>query len=320
MNVIAKCRFCGKPAAYHVDHARMHLCEDCFIRYYEKKVYKTLTKHKMLRGARKVAAAISGGKDSIALLDVLHNIASKHFPDLEITAIHIDLGIPGYSEECRSISESVCEKLGIECLVYDLRKEEGYSIPDFEATPFKRRICGACGTVKRYLMNKIAYHIGADRLATGHNLDDVVEVLFELYLKGSVEEIVRMKPVSWSSHPKLVAKIKPLIELTEKENMYYVLAKKLPILSSQCPLAKESRMLRRKKLINIIEREIPGYRHTLYKSHLKRLLPKLENQVKEPEIRECIKCGMPTIGKTCSYCKLTTKLKQKLLKRATQGK
>ncbi len=313
MVVIAKCRFCGGSAAYYIEHARMHLCENCFIEYYERKVYKTLVKHDMLKGARKVAVAISGGKDSVALLEVLHRITSEKFPEVELTAIHIDLGIPGYSEECRRISEDVCRKLGIECHVYDLRREEGYGIPDFQATPFKKRICGACGTVKRYLMNKIAYEIGADRLATGHNLDDVVEVLFELYLKGSVEEIVRMKPVSWSNHPKLITKIKPLIELTERENMYYVLARKLPILSTQCPLAKESRMLRRKKLIGVIEKEIPGFKHTFYKSHLKRLLPRLEKEIKEPEIRECSQCGMPTVGKTCSYCKLTTKLKQKLL-------
>ncbi len=310
MVMATRCRICGDPATYRLDHARMHLCEGCFIRYYERKVYKTISKHNMLREARKVAVAVSGGKDSLALLEVLHRIVSEKFPEVNLSVIHIDLGIPGYSEECRNTVERVCSGLDVECHIYDLRAEEGYTIPDFQATPFRRRICGACGTVKRYLMNKIAYEIGADRLATGHNLDDVVEVLFELYLKGSVGELVRIKPVAWSSNVKLVTKIKPLIELTEKENLYYVLSRKLPVLSVQCPLAKDSRMLKRKELINMIEKEIPGFRHTFYKSHLKRLMPALRETIKEPTLMECKSCGMPSLSETCSYCKLTSKLRK----------
>ena len=100
---------------------------------------------------------------------------------LELVAIHVDLGIPGYSEECRRIVEKVCGDLGLELHVHDLKKREGYGIPDFMDTPFRRRICGACGTVKRYHTNRMAYELEADRLATGHNLDDTVEILFELY-------------------------------------------------------------------------------------------------------------------------------------------
>jgi len=306
----AKCRICGRSATYYLDHARIHLCEDCFIKYYERKIYKSIQKYNMLEGAKKVAVAVSGGKDSLALLESLYRIVSEKFPELKLAVIHIDLGIPGYSEECRKIVEKMCGDLDVECHIHDLRSEEGYTIPDFQATPFRRRICGACGTVKRYLMNKIAYEIGADRLATGHNLDDVVEVLFELYLKGSVGEIVRIKPVSWSTHPKLITKIKPLIELTERENLYYVLSRGLPVLSVQCPLAKNSRMLKRKKLISMIEKEIPAFRHTFYKSHLKRIMPKLEKTVKEPNLMECKSCGMPSLSELCSYCKLTSKLKK----------
>lgn len=308
---MTRCRFCGGSPAYVIEHAGMSLCKDCFIKYYEKKVYKTILKHGMLKDADKVAVAVSGGKDSVALLKVLHRMASERFPSISLIAVHINLGIPGYSDRCQAVVEDVCRSLGVNYLIYDLGREEGYTIPDLRSTALGRRICGACGTVKRYLMNKLAYEVEADRLATGHNLDDTVELLLEFYLRGSVEEIVRVKPVAWSNHPKLVTKIKPLIELTERENLYYVMAQGLPILETECPLAKGSRMLRRKKLIDMIEREIPGFKHTFYKSHLKRLLPKLEQAVEEPELAECQLCGMPALSKTCSYCKLITKLKAK---------
>ncbi len=287
----------------------MSLCKECFIRYYEKKVHNIILKHGMLKESKRVAVAVSGGKDSVALLKVMNEIVSEKFPGVELLVIHIDLGIPGYSDRCRAIVEDVCRRLGIPYLIHDLKSIEGYSIPDLRSTPLKRRICGACGTVKRYLMNKMAYEAGADRIATGHNLDDIVELLLEFYLKGSVNEIVRIRPVALSKFPKLITKIKPLIELTEKENLYYVMAQGLPILESKCPLAEGSRMLRRKKLLNLIEQEIPGFKHMFYKSHVKRLLPRLEKTIEEPKLVECELCGMPALSKTCSYCKLVSKIR-----------
>lgn len=302
------CRLCGGMAAHFIEHSRMMLCRECFIKYYERKVYNTIMKHKMLRGVRKVAVAVSGGKDSMALLTAMSRLAREKFPEVELVAIHINLGIDGYSEKCQEVVEKVCSRLGVEYIIHDLFHEEGYRIPDLRSTPLGRRICGACGTVKRYLMNRLAYELGADRLATGHNLDDVVELLFELYLKGSVDDLVRVRPISWSDNPKLVTKMKPLIELTEKENLYYALAREIPMPDSSCPLVGGSRMLKRKKLIGLIEREVPGFRHMLYKSHVKRILPRLEGAVTEPKLIECERCGMPSLASICGYCKLVSKL------------
>ncbi len=302
-----RCKFCGKPEAnYLLRHAGVYLCRDCFVKYFERKVLKTIEKHGMLRKAKLIAVAVSGGKDSMNLLNVLRKIA----PETELIGLHIDLGIPGYSEKSREAAEEFCEKLGVECVVYDLRREEDYGIPDFLKTPYRKRICGVCGTVRRYLLNKLAYQLKADRLATGHNLDDAVELLFELYLKGSVEDIVRIRPVSWSSSPRMITRIKPLIELTDEENLYYAQAEDIPYSDAECPLRRGSRMLKRKKLMNLLEEEIPGFKHIFYKSHLKRLLPRLEKTIEEPELRECSICGMPSLGETCSYCKITSKIKE----------
>lgn len=305
---MTSCRLCSGQAAYLIEHAKMMLCRDCFIKYYEKKIYNTIMKYGMLRGAGRITVAVSGGKDSMALLAAMNRLVSEKFPGIKLIAIHINLGIEGYSERCQEIVENVCEDLGIEHVIYDLSSREGYRIPDLKSTPLGRRICGACGTVKRYLMNRLAYEIGSDRLATGHNLDDVVELLFEFYLKGSVEDLVRVRPVSWSDNPKMVTKIKPLIELTERENMYYAMAQGIPLLDASCPLAEGSRMLRRKRLIGLIEREIPGFKHMFYKSHVKRILPRLEKTMHEPSLMECEKCGMPSLSNMCSYCKLVSRL------------
>lgn len=304
-----RCSRCGRTGeGYVVRYMRRFLCRDCFIDFFEKKVRNTVLKHGMLRGVKAVGVAVSGGKDSTALLRAL----SKLFPDTPLKALHINLGIPGYSDECEKTARGLCEELGVECVVYDLKRREGFGVPDLAETPVGKRICGACGTVKRYVLNKLALEEGVDRVATGHNLDDVVEALFEFYLRGSVEDLVRIRPVSWSNHPKMVHRIKPLIEMTDEEDLYYALATGTRFADATCPLAQGSRILERKKLLWMMEEQVPGFKHTFYKSHVKRLLPRLEKTVKPPELRECAVCGMPSTREVCSYCRMVSRLERAL--------
>jgi len=299
-----RCSRCGEEdRAIYIAYMRSYLCPECFLKFYERKVKNTVLKHGMFRGAVKVGVAVSGGKDSMALLRAIRNI----FPDLELTAIHINLGIGEYSNECERKVRELCEELGVELVIHRLAEEEGFTIPDLLNTPYGRRICGACGIVKRYLMNRMGWELGVDRLATGHNLDDTVELLFELYLTGRVEELVRVRPVlegGW----RIVARVKPLIEMTEEENLWYARLTNTSFATLECPLVKGSRMIERKKLIARIEEEIPGFRHLLYKSHVKRLLPRLEKVVEKPELKPCELCGMPATGKICGYCRLVSRV------------
>ena len=302
-----RCSRCGREAeGIYLPYMHKYLCNDCFRQFYEKKVKNTIIKHGMLRGVRRLGVAVSGGKDSMALLRVL----SELYPDLDLLPIHINLGIGEYSEECERNSKKLCDELGVECIIYRLSEREGFTIPDFLRTKLRKRVCGLCGTVKRYLINKIAYENKVDSIATGHNLDDIVEILFELYLGGRIEDLIRMKPVNLSNHPKSVTRIKPLIELTNKENLHYAIITETPFVTLSCPLLRGSRMQKRKKLIKLIEEEIPGFSHIFYKSHLKRFLPRLERPEDHPTLRECEVCGMPSAGRICSYCKLVSKLRR----------
>ena len=289
--------------AVYVDYMGRWLCRDCFIEFYEKKLRNTILKYGMFGSRDSIGVAVSGGKDSMAMLMAL----SRTFPDLGIKAIHINLGIGDYSRDSEEAVRRLCDRLGVEAIIYDLKEREGFTLPDLMKTSYRRRICGACGIIRRYLLNRIAWENGLRILATGHTLDDVVELLFELYLNGRIEEIVRVKPVL-EGGDKLVKRVKPLIELTDQENKYYADFMETPYSRLECPLVRGSRMLRRKELISRIEEKIPGFRHTFYKSHVKRFLPKLESLVERPKLRACKVCGMPTIGDVCSYCKLSSRV------------
>ncbi len=304
---MTRCYRCGREAPrYHITYMRRSMCGDCFVSFYERKVKNAYIKYGMYRVGRRVGVAVSGGKDSLALLSVLKRV----FPHLSLTAIYLNLGIGGYSDESERVSRKLCDELGVDLIIYRLDSSEGFVVPDFRETAFRKRMCGVCGTVKRYLLNKVAYENGLEVIATGHNLDDTVEVLFELYLRGNLEEAARLKPVLVSNHPKMASRIKPLIEMTDEEDLYYVDALGIEYASSWCPLVKGSRMMNRKMLIKQIEEKIPGYRHLLFKSHVKKILPKLEQLYSQPALNDCELCGMPTTARICSYCKVVKRVRR----------
>ena len=299
------CNKCGGKAELRLEYARMNLCGKCFVEFYERKVRETVVRYRMFVKDDKVAVAVSGGKDSASLLFVLR----KSFPELRLSALHINVGIPAYSEECEKRVRELAEMTGVELMVYDTKKELGISTPDFARTAFGRRICSPCATIKRYLLNRLAWENGFTKVATGHHLDDVAETIFSSYLQGDVTQLVRLKPVAPSTHPKLVAKVKPLWNITEKENQIYAELQQLPIKKEECPFSSGARSRERKTVLDFLESRIRGFKHTFVSSHLKRILPSLEKSVPQPLLLECSSCGMPSTQNPCAFCRRIGMLK-----------
>ncbi len=298
-----KCSVCKeKNAVVHLEFSSMYYCEDCYTQYFIRKVEGTVKKYKMLEHVDKVLIAVSGGKDSAALLAALTELNYR----VDVIPFHIDLGIPGYSEQCRKAVEELCKRFRLKPLIFKL-ETEGFTMADIAKR--YRKPCSPCGIIKRYWMNRVSLERGVDMVLTGHNLDDTVEVLFQAYLTGSVQTIAKTKP-KLERMGDLVSRAKPLIRYTDLETLYFSSINELPFAVAECPYAKGSRSLRRKKLIEKIIREIPNFKHTLLSTHLKTFQPLLEGKTKLPPLRKCIKCGMSASAEVCSYCKL----KERILK------
>lgn len=295
------CSSCkNAQASLRLPYAPLSFCPACFKAFVERKVQRTVSKHGMVKGGDKIAIAVSGGKDSAVLLHILN----KLYPSAEAVGIHLNLGIPKYSDECVKLASELFKLEGLsQVAIVDVKRCLGFSIGDLAQTRFRSKLCSPCGAVKRYALNRIAYEHGCVKLATGHNLDDTVATLWDLYVRGEVEQAVKLQPLTPSSHPKLVARIRPLIELTEFEVRMYALYEQLPILEAECPYAKNSKLLKRKSLISIVEKEYPDFKHTFLKSHVKRITPRL-TLPEAKALSECEQCGMPTSSRVCSVCRL----------------
>jgi cytoplasmic tRNA 2-thiolation protein 1 len=115
-----QCNRCQNTAAYSRKYSGESLCSSCFSNSILRKTAKTISKYNMIQSGELVCVAVSGGKDSLALLHVLSQMSKNH--NFAIHAVTIDEGIPGYREEALEIVRQFCKDLGVEHSVYEYKE------------------------------------------------------------------------------------------------------------------------------------------------------------------------------------------------------
>ncbi len=241
---------------------------------------------------------MSGGKDSLSLLYML----VKHGEELgirEVYGIHVNLGLGSYSAESEEVVLEACRNLGVKCLVLDLKSLTGYSIAELAALS-KRPPCSVCGVVKRYLANLAALELGADAVAFGHHMDDLLRFALKNLLVGGRAGMLKLSPVAEGVPGLLVRKVKPLYEVYESDLELYARIRGIRVVGSTCPY-KYSDFIAEAVggMLDRIEREAPGF-----KLGLARRLTKLWGERSPEGVSSCRVCGMPSSGDVCSFCKI----------------
>ena len=117
---IVKCDKCENITVYSRKYSGENLCSQCFSNSILRKAAKTISKYKMIKNNELVCVAVSGGKDSLVLLDILNKMSKTH--NFRIFVVTIDEGIPGYRDEALKIVENFCARLEIEHEVFSYKK------------------------------------------------------------------------------------------------------------------------------------------------------------------------------------------------------
>lgn len=303
---------CGKKAVYHRKYEGSFLCRKHFIKSIEDKVKRTIRKDKMIQRGDRIAFALSGGKDSSALLYLMNKLFGNR-EDLSMFAISIDEGIPGYREESLEIARRLCKKLGIEHYIFSFRKEFGKDLSEKvkdikKSNDWEGTACTYCGLGRRWLLNKKSRELGAKKIAFGMNLDDEIQGVIMDYIRGDLVRLSRMGGGEPIVRDKLfVPRIKPFREIPEKEVGLYAILAGLEVQEKECPYLEGPRF-RVRDFLNELEAESPGTKFSVLKT-FEKLRPHIRGMVERERIRinRCAKCGEPTSQKICKTCELWRK-------------
>jgi tRNA(Ile)-lysidine synthase TilS/MesJ len=211
-------------------------CGTHFLEWFENQVRRAVERGRMFTRHDRLLVAVSGGKDSLVLWDVLLR------PDYSATGLHLNLGIKDYSRESEDKAAAFAAARSARLIVVDIPTEYGVGVEGLaEATG--RVSCSACGLSKRYLFNKVALDRGFEVVATAHNLDDEAAVLLGNVISGNVDALVRQSPVLESTHPALVKKVKPLYRIAERETAAYAVLRGIGYILEECPNSVGARSL-----------------------------------------------------------------------------
>ncbi len=312
MSQPAKCSACKrKDPFFHRIYSGERLCKRCFSESIEDKVRATISKYKMLDYNDHVAIAVSGGKDSITLLEVLAKMERK-YPRAKLTAVTVDEGIVGYRDEAMQIAENSCKKLGIPHHTVSFKQLYGVTMDDIAQRIGEQKIqltpCAFCGVLRRKALNIAALDVGANKIATGHTLDDEVQTTLLNIFHGDIPKIVAEGPITGRVHPRLVQKVKPMCEVPEKESALYAFVKGVDFQSTPCPYAGEAMRNDIRGLLNRMEERHAGTKHTVFRS-IEKLRPAMTEVTQKGEFKECKECGEPAAGELCMACQLLKQIK-----------
>ncbi|MBE7435835.1 MAG: adenine nucleotide alpha hydrolase family protein [Anaerolineales bacterium] len=304
-----KCKKCGEKASVNMRQHRMALCSEHFLEWIPEQTERFIKKYNMFTRNEKVLVAVSGGKDSLSLWDILVRLGYN--ADGLYLGLGIDGGI-GYSDESHRLTDEFAKNNNLKLHVVDIEKEYGHSIPVLSEVSHRGhgKPCAVCGLTKRHEMNRIARDLGYDVLATGHNLDDEAAVLFGNTLHWEPDYLLRQGPVLPGMEG-LARKVKPLCRFYEREMTAYAISRGIAYIYEECPFAEGSTQIFYKEALNQLETVRPGTKLTFYLRFLEaRQSGELfvKKEAAQTQLHPCEKCGQPTSAPGyCSFCRMLEK-------------
>ena len=212
-------------------------------------VGQAIADYAMIEAGDKVMVALSGGKDSYAMLDVLMRLREKSPVPFEIVAVNLDQRHPGFPEH---VLPDYLRSLGI---AFRIEVQDTYSVVK-RVIPEGKTMCGLCSRLRRGVLYRVAGELGATRIALGHHRDDILETFFlNLFHGGSLKA---MPPKLCSDDGKHVV-IRPLAYVEESDLAAYAELRNFPIIP--CDLCGSQEQLQRKQVKAMLrewERKHPG--------------------------------------------------------------
>ncbi len=300
-----RCLRCGEKASINMRQHKLALCKAHFLEWVPEQVERSIKRYHMFTKVDRLLVAVSGGKDSLSLWDILIRLGYS------ADGLYIGLGIDGgvdYSENSLRYAQAFAQEHHQVLHVVDIARQYGETIPQLTERTQRGRYkpCSVCGLTKRHVMNQIGQAYSA--LATGHNLDDEAAILFGNTLSWEGSYLIRQGPVLEADRPGLVRKVKPLCRMYEREMAAYALLRGIAYIQDECPFAHDSTSIYHKLLLNKLEGDRPGAKLSFYLSFLQArkdglFSPAIDKRAEL--VHNCPECAQPTSAPgLCAFCRM----------------
>ena len=308
-----RCRKCDEKACINMHQHKLALCATHFLDWVPELVERAIHKYNMFTHQDRLLVAVSGGKDSLSLWDILQRLG--YSADGLYIGLGIDEGI-SYSSKSLGYTRSFAQEKKLILHVVDIQAHYGESISELAMRTHRGRYkpCSICGLAKRHVMNGIARQNNYSALLTGHNLDDEAAILLGNTLNWLGSYLVHQSPVLEADKPGLVRKVKPLCRIYEREMAAYALLRNIQYIQEECPFAIDSTSIYHKELLNKLESDRPGAKLNFYLSFLRVKRDGLFSPSADEHaelLHSCPDCGQPTSAPgLCAFCRMFVPTKE----------
>jgi uncharacterized protein (TIGR00269 family) len=267
-----------------------------FNQYIMDTAREVIIDYELIKPNERVAVGLSGGKDSVLTLHLLVELMDEF--DFELIAVSIDEGISGYRGEGVKAARVNANKLGVELVEGSFKEEFGFTLD--QIADLYQSACIPCGVFRRQLLNKISNELGANKVATGHNLDDEIQSFLMSFAKADFRRFSKFGPKLDRIHPKLVPRIKPLWKIPEKDVGIWAVMNRADIHFAECPYSHTSLRAKVKNYLNQMEGKRKGTKLSILESFSKTF----KFQKKEIIVGQCQRCSEPSSLNICKACEM----------------
>ncbi len=292
-----KCELCEKKAI----STKPSLCAEHFDAYVLNNVQKTISRFQLFTKQTKLLVAVSGGKDSLGVLDILQRLG------YHVKGLFINEGIEHYREHSVVDLELFCTSKNIVVQTVSFQDTYGFTLDDAMKTK-KVHACTICGTFRRQLLNRYAQ--GSDVLVTGHNMDDEAQTILINLARGNTNMLFRQGPLTTNSEF-FVQRAKPFYFLSEKHVLLYTLLRDIKTQFGECPYASSSYRVSVRDELNFWEAKHPGTKKNILETYL-RLKTASAQKKNFSSLQSCKLCGQPSEEEICKACEFKQLIKNEL--------
>jgi uncharacterized protein (TIGR00269 family) len=301
------CAKCGGKVFYTRRYSGESLCSSCFKTSIVEKTWKTISKYEMIRHGERVGVAVSGGKDSLSLLSVLHRLGDRH--GSQLVAISVDEGVAGYRDEALEHARSAAAQLGVEHMTVSYKDLFGFSLDEALDWKEERKVssCSFCGVFRRRAIDEAAESAKVSVVATAHNLDDYIQTFMMNLLHGDVARLSWLDP-AYSDDSFAIRRVKPFMEVYEEEVALFAFQSGVPFQSVSCPYMHEGLRTEVRDYLNRMEASHPGIKNVLLRSSLD-VISRYADVDRKASV-PCSDCGRPSSSSLCNVCRMKATIKQ----------